>query len=100
MKKAYHVREWLNPKGTFACSMITAFHGPHSFLNDKDESIEYTETNLRISDCQETVRIHVINGDIKAYIKKLRVIAKVCTNFADYLEEQYDLLRLRRQKKS
>lgn len=87
MKKNYHVREWLNPKGLYATSTITAFCGMHSFHNDKSETVEFKDKQLHISDCERSIRIHqAANMSDEEYIKKIRIIERVCKEFADHLE--------------
>jgi hypothetical protein len=86
--KNYHKRKWLNAKGVFADSSITAFHGKHTFPNQDNVQVEYTETQLKIKDCHNAVRFHVVNEDMPAFIIKLRTIANICNDFAEYLEQQ------------
>jgi hypothetical protein len=86
----YHVREWLNPEGTFATSTITAFHGHDPYYNEK-------RTNLVIASCHETAHIHRTNSDkdLHPFIDKVRLIANVCAGFADYLlkyQQELDFL--------
>lgn len=88
MTKTYHKREWLNPENVFADSTITAYHGPHSFMDIKDEPVTCTETQLKIKDCHDSVRLHICNNDLPAFIDKIRLVEKVCKEFADFLESE------------
>ncbi len=85
---AYHVRQWLNNKVLSATSSIDAFHGKLKFWHEIDEkTVSYTETQLVIKDCHHSIRIHIINSNMKAFIKKLRLIEKTCHDFANFLEK-------------
>jgi len=84
---SYHVREWLNPEGLYATSTITAFHGITSYHNDKNEVVEFDDKKLSIHDCVNSIRIHQTpRMTDQMFIDKVKLIAKVCTDFAEYLE--------------
>jgi hypothetical protein len=83
----YHVREWLNREGIYASSTITAFHGTNSYHNDKNDLVEFEDKKLTLHDCQYSIRIHQMADQTdQEYINKIRLIAKVCNDFADHLE--------------
>ena len=85
-RDSYHVRHFLNKKGVFATSQITAFCGERKYWRDNGEDTHYTETALMISDCSKTIRIHPEYGEpIQDFVDKLRLISKTCSEFADYL---------------
>jgi hypothetical protein len=86
--KAYHVREFLNPLGLFASSQITVFHGNHPYKEDSSSDLkDNILTQLIISDCHNTIHIHRAGCEtIEMYIEKLRLIARVCDEFADHLK--------------
>lgn len=83
----YHVREWLNKEGIYASSTITAFHGTSAFLGQGNKRTEYEDKKLTIHDCQQSIRLHqMTDQNDKEYINKIRLVAKVCSDFADYLD--------------
>ena len=87
--ESYHKREWLNPEGFFATSQITAFHGNRPYKEDSSSDLkDNVMTELIISDCHNTIYIHRAACETSdMYIEKLRLIARVCSEFADYLEK-------------
>jgi hypothetical protein len=85
--KNFSIKKWLSPHNTNATSIISAFHGKMRYTDFKTrERNTYFETQLVIKDCADAVRLHVVNADMPAFIKKLRIIQKVCGDFANYLE--------------
>ena len=83
----YHVREWLNKEGIYATSTITAFHGMIAYIDHNDRHVEYMDKKLTIHDCQQSIMLHQVpNQADQDYIDKLRKVASVCYEFADYLE--------------
>lgn len=83
----YHVREWLNPKGVYASSTITAFAGMSSFLGEQNVKTDFFQKKLTIHDCQQSIRLHQMPEQTdEEYITKIRLVEKVCKDFADYLE--------------
>ena len=86
----YHKREWLNPEGLFATSQITAFHGNHPYKEDSGSDLkDNVLTQLIISDCHNSIHIHRAGCETsEMFTEKLRLIARVCGEFADYLENK------------
>lgn len=83
----YHKREWLNDKGIYATSTITAFHGTSVFLGENNNRTEFEDKKLSIHDCQNSIRLHqMANESDQQYINKIRKVANVCNDFADYLQ--------------
>ena len=88
MTPEYHVRYFLNKKGVFANSQITAFRGRVPFEKPDGGIDYYTETSLMISDCSKTIRLHpVFSHPISDFSDKLRLIARVCNEFAEFLDK-------------
>lgn len=87
MSSVYHVREWLNKEGVNATSQITAYCDESSYYSDKNEIQTFEEKKLSISDCYQSIRIHQTpQMSDQDFINKIRLIAKVCDDFANYLE--------------
>lgn len=48
---------------------------------------EFEDKKLTIHDCQQSIRIHQMADQTdQEYIEKIRLIADVCTQFADHLQ--------------
>ena len=69
--------------------MIYAFQGNMKFKSvyTSTEAIA-RETFLRISDCHNTIHLHMVNEDKAAFIKKLKLIEETCYNFINALEDE------------
>jgi hypothetical protein len=100
----FSIKKWLSPHNTNATSIISAFHGKMRYIHHRTkEKTSYFETQLVIKDCTDTVRLHVVDANMPAFIRKLRTIQKVCGDFADYLENlppDLETQSRRRQKKT
>ena len=88
--KTYSRREWLNPDNVPADSSITAFHGDNYYCDTEVNVIENPETILRIKDCYKAVKFSPINGNMKEFVAKVRLIAEVCNEFADFIEKEQE----------
>ena len=79
----YHRREWLNAPGTHCFSAIECFHGKRTKeqLIPSDDPDEYV-TKFILHGCHNSVYLH----DFTDGYAKLRTIAKMANDFADYLE--------------
>ena len=87
----YHRREWLNREGIYATSTITAFHGMSAFLGEDNKRTDFEDKKLSIHDCQNSIRLHQMADESDSeYIAKIRKVATVCFEFADYLEALSD----------
>lgn len=87
--KKYSKKKWLNPGESSFTGSVASYHGPSPW----DTKGEMPYTFLEISDCTNKVRIHPAESDVslKAYIKKLRKLARAITKFADHLEGDTDI---------
>lgn len=79
----YHKREWLNDLGTHCFSSVEAFHGKMSKDNllpgdDPDKLV----SKFIIHGCHNSVFLHDFSGGTD----KLRIVAKMANDFADYLD--------------
>ena len=79
----YHKREWLNKLGAHCFSSVECFHGKRSKeqLSPGDDPDEYV-TKFILHGCHNSVFLH----DFTEGYEKLRTIAKMANDFADYLE--------------
>lgn len=83
----FHIREWLNPISIYASSSITAFHGMNSYLGEDNKRTDFEDKQLKIHDCQHSIRLHQMSDETdEMYIAKIRLVAGVCTKFANHLE--------------
>jgi hypothetical protein len=79
----YHKREWLNPKGYHSFSAVEAFHGKKNKASiAHEDDPEKMNTLFIIHGCSETVYLH----DFENGTEKLRILARMATEFADYLD--------------
>jgi hypothetical protein len=79
----YHKREWLNPIGHHSFSAVEAFHGKRNQASiSKDDDPEEHQALFIIHGCSDTVYLH----DFDKGTEKLRILAKMATEFADYLD--------------
>jgi hypothetical protein len=83
-KNNYSRREWLNPTESEATGSVVAFDGFTRRRNSED--LQRT-TFLEVSDCAGKVSLHRLSPDgTQAFIRKMRLLAEVVTEFADCLE--------------
>ena len=80
--KTYLSRTWLNKKNSSFAGNTTAYHGKHQSRKG------LIDTHFRISDCATSIYMHpeVKDKKNKAYIVKLRKLAREATRFANWLE--------------
>jgi len=82
----YSRREWLNDAMSEATGSVAAFDGVTKRAWDGEDR---PSTFLEIADCNDKVTLHpIINDGPDAFIRKLRLLAEVVTEFADYLEKK------------
>ena len=82
----YNKRVWLNDRRSFSSGSVIAFHGPVDFGGQRGVS---TESYIEIADCHGKVRLHRANYDSrKDFVRKLRKLAAVASQFADALEKR------------
>tara|TARA_R110000824_G_scaffold526_4_gene3344 strand:+ start:5420 stop:5719 length:300 start_codon:yes stop_codon:yes gene_type:complete len=82
---SYSVREWLNPISSESTGSVVAWDGMVQRRWDKEP---HRFTCLEVADCSKTVVLHEAPMDGRdAFIAKMRLLAKVVTEFADHLEK-------------
>jgi hypothetical protein len=87
----YSDRVFLENSRTNSTGYIAAFQGRIDFTDAKTRATQTVhETWLRIADCQQIVQLHVVDDNMRAFIDKLRLVSKVCKDFADHLEAKED----------
>lgn len=81
----YSVREWLNPLSSEATGSVVAFDG---MVQRRQDTEPHRFTFLEVADCNGKVNLHKMPMDgSEAFVEKMRLLAKVVTEFADYLEK-------------
>jgi len=84
-KPKYNVRRWLNGPESEATGSVVAFHGEVERVPGRKQVV----STLEVADCQGKICLHIMpNERMQKFIKKLRLLAKVVTTFADWLEGQ------------
>ena len=81
-KCRYIKRKWLNKADSEATGSVVAFDG----TVDRNGRV-FQARFLEISDCHGKISLHDLSHQKpKRFIKKLRLLAKTASDFADYLE--------------
>lgn len=85
MSKRYNKRQWLNGLESESTGSVVAFHGEVERHPGKKQRVSL----LEIADCQGKICLHDKSCEKpQKFIKKLRLLAKVANDFADFLEKQ------------
>ena len=81
----FHKREWLNDTGVHSFSSVEAYHGKKNSasIGPNDDPDELVALFI-IHGCFESVYIH----DFDQGTEKLRIIARIATEFADHLDKE------------
>ena len=80
--KTYSKRKWLNKSNSPSTGSAVAFHGQTPW-GKKGQKFTFFE----VSDCHNSVRLHQTEIESKEdFIRKMRKLAKMADNFADFLE--------------
>jgi hypothetical protein len=83
----YTDRVWLNPKDHEATGSVVAFHGE----TERHKGRKEVHSFLEVADCNGKVSLHkAYNDSMQDFVDKLRLLARVISRFADYLEWQDD----------
>ena len=83
-QKTYSKRAWLNKKGSPSTGSAAAYHGQMPW-GKKGQKYTYFE----VSDCHNSIRLHQTEIEPTAdFIRKLRKLAKMATDFADFMEQK------------
>ena len=84
MGKPYCKRVWLNHKPTRNSGSVVAYCGPNSWNPSTEE-----DCLLEVSDCAGKITLHRTNIDsTNDFIRKIRALAKVANDFANFLENR------------
>lgn len=79
--KTYSKRKWLNKSGSPSTGSAVAYYGPMPW-GKKKQSYLYFE----VSDCHNSIRLHQTEIEKRSdFIRKLRTLAKMANDFADFL---------------
>ncbi len=87
MKKVnYQKRIWLNDDSSSFTGSVVAYHGRSEWGDKKSANITFFE----VADCHNKIRLHNTDRDKKDkdFIIKLRKLANVANDFADFLEDK------------
>lgn len=85
MVKQYNKRHWLNGAESESTGSVVAFHGEVERYPGRPQHV----THLEVADCQGKVCLHKQPREkLQKFIKKMRLLAKVANDFADFLEKQ------------
>lgn len=80
--KTYSKRKWLNKSSSPSTGAAAAYYGPMPW-GKKGQKYTYFE----VSDCHNSIRLHQNEIEpIDDFIRKLRSLAKMANDFADFLE--------------
>jgi len=82
-KANYNKRFWLNNEDSEATGSVVAFEGIVERWKDRIE----LATFLEIADCNNKIVLHQLPSDNREeFIQKMRLLSKVVTEFADFLD--------------
>ncbi len=80
--KTFKISEDLNPINHPSTGHVVAYDGKSPWK--KGEKYTY----LEVSDCQNTIRLHLCRTDnIQSFVKKLKILHKVIGKFIAHLEK-------------
>lgn len=80
--KTYSKRKWLNKAGSPSTGSAVAYYGPMPWGKKKEPYLYF-----EVSDCHNSVRLHQTENEPRnAFIRKMRKLAKMANEFADFLE--------------
>lgn len=83
-KTNYCRRVWLNGEDSEATGSVVAFDGVVERWRDRIEPATF----LEVADCSGKVSLHRMpSDDMAEFVAKLRLLASVAEDFADFLED-------------
>jgi hypothetical protein len=78
----YNKRIWLNKEASSATGNMVAFDGEVYWKEERIRS-----TFLSISDCNNSIRLHPMDGDtIEDFVNKMKLLKNEIDAFINYLE--------------
>lgn len=80
--KTYSKRKWLNKSGSPSTGSAVAYYGKMPWGNKKQPYLYF-----EVSDCHNSIRLHQTEVESREdFIRKMRDLAKMANDFADFLE--------------